>query len=452
LFVFYDFETTGTSPAFDQPLQFAAILTDGVFQPQGRVDIRCRLSPGILPAPWALAVTGVDPATLTDPAHPSLFEFMQTIGALIADWGSATWVGYNSIDFDEPMMRQAFYQNLHPSIYRTQRGGHDRMDVMKLVYSTWELARDALEWPLNDKDKHSFKLEHLASANGFDQHNTHDALGDVEATIHLASLICQRAPGLWKQALRNRNKPKTNTLLEAGQPLRLVERFGGPPRSYAGAFAGRNPENPNTVGFLDLEAADPETLAAADDDALLAAVDDSPKLIRSVKVNGFPSLYPDPELTPEITNRARTLAAMPEFRERVGKALAARYADRPEPEHVEEQIYSQFATDADQYRLRQFQVEAWEDRLGLLREFGDQRYFQLGRRLIYEHRPDLLDDSTRAAMVAAIQERWHAAEAPWTTFADVDHQIEEIRQAGAMNDEPLEALQVFYDVLRAEDG
>jgi hypothetical protein len=31
-FAFYDLETTGISPAFDQPLQFAAILTDAEFQ------------------------------------------------------------------------------------------------------------------------------------------------------------------------------------------------------------------------------------------------------------------------------------------------------------------------------------------------------------------------------------------------------------------------------------
>ena len=27
-FVFYDYETTGISPEYDQPLQFAAIITD----------------------------------------------------------------------------------------------------------------------------------------------------------------------------------------------------------------------------------------------------------------------------------------------------------------------------------------------------------------------------------------------------------------------------------------
>ena len=45
MFAFYDFETTGISPAFDQPLQFAAILVDNEFQEIERVSLRCRLSP-----------------------------------------------------------------------------------------------------------------------------------------------------------------------------------------------------------------------------------------------------------------------------------------------------------------------------------------------------------------------------------------------------------------------
>lgn len=75
MFAFYDFETTGTSPAFDQPLQFAAILTDDAFNQVERVDIRCRLAPHILPAPWALAITGVSPEQLLDTTLPSWFEF-----------------------------------------------------------------------------------------------------------------------------------------------------------------------------------------------------------------------------------------------------------------------------------------------------------------------------------------------------------------------------------------
>ncbi len=180
MFVFYDFETTGTSPAFDQPLQFAAILTDEYLQPIDRVNIRCRLAPHILPAPWALAVTGINPASLNDLELPTLFEFMQTIADLIARWRPATWVGYNSIAFDEEMMRQAFYQNLHPQIYLTQSAGNDRMDILKLVYAVSALAPEALEWPQNDRGQTSLKLDQLAPANGFEQHDAHDALGDVD--------------------------------------------------------------------------------------------------------------------------------------------------------------------------------------------------------------------------------------------------------------------------------
>jgi exodeoxyribonuclease I len=47
-FAFYDLETTGISPAFDQPLQFAAILTDDAFREIKRVNLRCRIAPHII--------------------------------------------------------------------------------------------------------------------------------------------------------------------------------------------------------------------------------------------------------------------------------------------------------------------------------------------------------------------------------------------------------------------
>jgi exodeoxyribonuclease-1 len=89
-FAFYDLETTGISPAFDQPLQFAAILTDDAFKEVERINLRCRIAPHIIPSPWALAITGVRPGQLKDPTLPTLFEFTQTISALIDRWSPAT--------------------------------------------------------------------------------------------------------------------------------------------------------------------------------------------------------------------------------------------------------------------------------------------------------------------------------------------------------------------------
>ncbi|WP_420588081.1 exonuclease domain-containing protein [Marivita sp.] len=100
-FVFYDLETTGISPEFDQPLQFAAIWTDENFVEKDRVNIRCRLAPHILPSPQALVVTRVTPDQLTDPSLPSLFEFSQQVAEFTERWAPAIWVGYNTMKFDE---------------------------------------------------------------------------------------------------------------------------------------------------------------------------------------------------------------------------------------------------------------------------------------------------------------------------------------------------------------
>lgn len=74
-FVFYDLETTGISPAFDQALQFASIVTDPDFNEIDRVDQRFRLAPHILPSPKALQVTGVKPEQITNSNLPNAFEF-----------------------------------------------------------------------------------------------------------------------------------------------------------------------------------------------------------------------------------------------------------------------------------------------------------------------------------------------------------------------------------------
>ena len=450
MFAFYDFETTGTSPAFDQPLQFAAILVNEDFEELDRIDTRCRLVPHVLPAPWALAVTGVTPDQLEDPGLPTLFDFTQQLANIIQMWGPATWVGYNTIAFDEEVMRQALYQNLHPDFYLTQKAGNDRMDIMKLVYAVWELANDALTWPTNDKNQPVFKLDQLAPANGFEHENAHDALADVEATIFIAQLIRERAPKVWSQALRNRSSARVNELLEAGQPLQLIERFGAaPPRSYLGAFAGRNPKLNSRVGFLDLDLVDPKELDDGDDDLLLTAVSKSPKLVRSLAVNKFPSIYAAHEVSDEAKDRAQNLARMKALHARIGEAMEARFADAPEPEHVEEMIYGGFFSQSDRQVLSRVRFASWAERQSLLAEVEDHRIKTLGHRLLYAYAPDLLTGQFRDKTKEAIRTRWGADDAPWTTFEDVEKQLAEISEQGALPATAIADLRSFYQAKQA---
>ena len=167
----------------------AAIITDLEFNEIERVDIRCQLSPHILPAPKALHVTGVNPNQLLNNNLPTAFEFAQKIQEFTQKWAPAIWTGYNTIQFDEKIMRQMFYQNLQPNIFATQFFDNSRLDVMKIVFAVFAENPDILEWPINEKGKINFKLDQLAPANGFKSHNAHDALGDVEATIFILNMV-----------------------------------------------------------------------------------------------------------------------------------------------------------------------------------------------------------------------------------------------------------------------
>ena len=448
-FAFYDLETTGTSPAFDQPLQFAAILTDDAFREIERVDLRCRIAPHIIPSPWALAVTGVRPGQLLDPALPTLFEFTQEIGALIDRWSPAVWTGFNSIRFDEEMLRQAFYQNLQPDVFATQFNGNTRFDVLTALYAVWHRQPDLFEWPVDASGRVRFKLDMIAPLNGFTAHNAHDALGDVEATIHIARLIAQRAPALWAELLGNRDKRCVQTRLEAFQPLALVERFGGGmPRATIGCFCGYSAGNPNQAAFFDLDAADPADYLAADDAAIFAAANASPKIIRTLAVNKSPALLSVPAPTAVQAQRAEVVASAPDFQARVAQALAARFPEDPAAPTppVEEQIFGGFYSHADKALLAEFQRVGWRRRQEIVAALDDARLRQLGRRLVAFHAPQLLSPQQRTQFEAWQCERWSAPdtqETGWMTIDKAQRALDEVQASRELNDERVTELADF---------
>jgi exodeoxyribonuclease-1 len=56
-FLFYDLETTGTDPVFDQVCQFAAIRTDHSLNEIERFERFIRLRPDVIPSAAALVKT-----------------------------------------------------------------------------------------------------------------------------------------------------------------------------------------------------------------------------------------------------------------------------------------------------------------------------------------------------------------------------------------------------------
>jgi exodeoxyribonuclease-1 len=239
-FVFYDTETTGNNTAFDQILQFGAIKTDENLNEIDRFETRRRLQPHIVPAPMALKVTGVTPKMLLDPTQLSRHAAMRMAHEKLSDWSPSVFVGFNSISFDENLLRQAFYQTLQP-IYLTNTGGNTRADMLRIAHAVGAYAPNAIAIPLENSGKQVFKLDQLSPANGFDHENAHDAMGDVEATIHLAKLIRDRAPEVWGRMMGLSRKQDTEDILQEEEILCLTQYFGGRAHNRYVTECGANP-------------------------------------------------------------------------------------------------------------------------------------------------------------------------------------------------------------------
>ncbi|MFK0688800.1 exonuclease domain-containing protein [Mesorhizobium sp. IMUNJ 23033] len=435
-FIFYDTETTGADRSFDQILQFAAVLTDDDLNVIDSFEIRSRLLPHIVPSPGAMMVTGVSVEQLFDPALPSHFEMCRKIHEVMTSWSPATVVGYNSISFDEEMLRGAFYTSLLP-VYLTNTSGNSRLDILPLMIATQTFAPDAFQWPVNEKGRVSFKLDRLAPANGFDHSDAHDALADVHATIHLARLVRARAPVIWQSAMAYRTKALATEYVEDRSAfVATLLRFGLCAPSLVTAL-GLNPENSSELFTLDLRQ-DPALLAAMTADELATHIKSKPRPVSSFKLNACPLLLPMEvagskatgyELgLEEITRRAEKVRADESLRNRLIEAIASSRAPFPESPHVEEQIYGGFYSRSDQSLIDEFREAGWPRRLELSGQFDDRRLRRLSRRIIYFDAPHVMPAKMRADYAHAIAVRIHSRtdrSGRWTTL---DEAIEDAHE------------------------
>ncbi len=403
-FVFFDTETTGIDIWFDQILQFGAILTDDDFNEVDRFEIRCRLLPHVIPSPKALEVTGIELSSLMSTDLPSHYEAISEVHARLSDWSPSIFVGYNSIRFDESLLRQAFFQTLHP-IYLTNTGGNTRADVLRMAYAVGAFAPNVMSIPTGESDRPVFKLDQLAPANGFSGHNAHDAMGDVEATIYMARLIKSRAPDVWERMLTLSFKQNVLDRLRAEPVLCHQTGFPGGRPNYAFVTeCGFDPTYDSSRAVFDLSQ-DPKPFLDLDEEQLTQEFKKTGTPLKKVRANAQPILMPlniapqglrdlSPALS-VIEERASLIADSEPFRQRVGAALSKLYQDTETSDHVEKRIYDAFPTNHDAHLMRQFHMTPWEERMDLVRQMQDQRFSRLGQRLIYFENPELLSEANK---------------------------------------------------------
>jgi exodeoxyribonuclease-1 len=402
-FVFFDTETTGLKRGFDQILHFAAVRTDANLNEVGRFEVRSRLLPHVLPHPSALRTNGLPIERLTEASLPSHYAMVGEIQRTLLGWSPAVFVGFNSIRFDEEMLRHALFQCLYPA-YLTSNHRNCRADALSLVMAADAVSPAQLVVPLGDEGRRTFRLQPLAAANNVAHARAHDALSDVLATVDLCRLVFQRSPELWQRFVRFSNKAVVADFVEAEDGFVLTEFFGGQAYHAPVVCIGGDPDQANGRLCLSL-GEDVERLAAMSDLDLQTRLSEKPSPIRRLKINAAPTLtalFDAPAHTlvggsiDEIENRARRVKEDASLRDRLIAAYVASREPYPLSPHIEERIYNGFPRPNDETRMVAFQNAPWQDRFSIVQSFDDERLRWFGLRLIYFEARSVLPASARA--------------------------------------------------------
>ena len=399
-FVFYDFETSSSNKHWGQIIQIGAILTNDNLDELDRFDVRCRLSPGIIPEAMALIVNKTSP-TMLKKSNLSHYEMIRQFVETLKRWGKATYIGFNSIDFDEEYLRNTLFQTLEYP-YLTSTNGNTRGDLLSLARAANFYYPDTLKNSTNAKGNAVYKLDQMAPINGI-KHDAHQALGDCIATLEIGKIILNKAPNVWRASLMTTDKTKALDLIKNELYFCTDEFYYGKSVAFCETFVCEHPIYKWAKCF-DLKH-DPDIYLKMNVQDLKEAMGKKPKFIRTIRHNKHPVIM-NPSyamnldeykiLGPEkLRERANKIKNNKEFSEKVAIVLREEVEEKEQTKSqedipVEESIYKKFTPTEDNKLMNNFHEIEWEKKFGTLDKFQDERLKYFGHKLLYREKPELL--------------------------------------------------------------
>jgi len=493
VFVFYDTETTGLDKDFTQILQVGMLFTDGDLNILSSKKVEGRNSPWNIPSPAALLTTHFTPANLKSRKN-SNYDMMQDLSAWLhqQNW-PITFIGYNSVDYDEPVLEQNFYQNLLPSSLTTAYAGHGqtngRADVMNMVNAVDLYMPGTLTLDIKSANGMPSKtLKNVARQNGvnLDDDDAHDALNDIKATVGVAKVVQKAAPKIWEQSLKLSTAVGVDKFLNDNAVFTWAKFYFGRPKSAVMTSVvkakGTNKQilfdvRVDPTPYLNMTAeqlkdvfltkkahANPFIAITKDDQPIMMPMDQSAAVLT------------EKDDVVLFEKRAADIKANASFLENVAKAQQLAYSQKmaalpPRDESMPETQKHKWLTPEAQSKLndwsKQFREAAtWHDRAVLTQNFGTyfkdelaadptfSRFENLASRIIFENAPHELPADQQLAIKQLIASRIldKTVDVHYMTIARARLEIKEIEASrgkpggrwSEVTDSDIQKLKLFY--------
>lgn len=466
-FYWYDLETWGLDPRFYPPAQFAGIRTDMELNVIGEpLVLFNKPSPDMLPQPQAVLTTGITPQQALEKGL-SETEFIAQIYAQLAMPNTIS-VGFNSIRFDDEMLRYTFYRNLYDPYEREYANGNGRWDIIDLARAIRVLKPEGLQWPVVEGEN-SNRLEELTKANGISHDNAHDALADVKATIDLARLLKQKQPELYAHAFKLSNKQIVQQMLELAlreqQPLlHTTGKFRNENLNTSLILIlGQHPQQRNKYITYDLRFDHSSYMNLNDVElqtCLFGTAEERGKTerlaVKEIHIGKSPFIASSDWLDEECAKRInldssvveknrQALVASPDFIRRIIKLFTDRSIE-PHPD-VDAQLYGgDFPSDQEKTelaRVRALPIKDWESI-----NLTNPKYLRLLRRYRARNFFDDLPPEEQSAWQKFCQQKLTQDQADWMTFPELERQLTELLTDSLLPDDKkylLEEIRLYAE-------
>ena len=376
-------------------------------------------------------------------------------------WGETTYIGYNSLGFDERFLRQSLYQCALPP-YLTNTNGNKRGDALKLIHSAAAVSPNSFVRPLNDDTgKITFKLEKFAPANGIVHDNAHDALGDVEATIGVCKIIKERCPDVWEAAMQTTSKQDVYKFINDDRIFCASRYFRGKEYTNGLAYLATDPTYQNHVYCFDLKT-DPDLIFDLDRTELKKLFKGKNKCFQLIKANEQPILLDEKYLMQSEEFRDTDLNLLQERMQKVRKnknfiekftnLLIDMNEDKSFVEDqtertVEQRIFDGFPDNKDNYLMQDFQAAEWEKRYDIALKITDNRIQEFAKRVIYNEKPELLPKNELKKRDQDVASKLLTMDkVPWNTIPDAMKEIDDLRETEGDHD--IEILQEIDEYIQ----